>query len=278
MTKRRVLVTGASGRIGRAFVRRAAALDVEIFALPGSNLLDITKRSELGRIVSSARPDVIVHLAALTGAACETDPARAVAVNETATRDLVAISEENSVERFVLASSAAVYGEQGPVTLTEQSVRRGTSLYARTKIAAEEIVHLSALPSAVSLRVFNVWGPGFDASLVERLRRSDRDGTVTLTGWNDFVRDYVHVDDVADALGLAVMDDVARRGPVNIGTGVGTSNADVVRILEREHTISYRVVDAQPSHSVASIARAADWWGFEPSTHVMDRLTTPEAP
>jgi UDP-glucose 4-epimerase len=182
----------------------------------------------------------------------------------------VAIAERIGVERFVLASSAAVYGEQGAVHLREDAPLDGSSVYARSKIAAEEILEDSGIPHAVSLRIFNVWGPEFDSSLVERLRRSEADHPITLTGWTEFVRDYVHADDVAEAIGLAVTSPASFRGPVNVGTGEGTSTAELVRRLEVSHPVSYRVVDGEPTHSVASIARATSLWEFAPVHRVPD--------
>jgi nucleoside-diphosphate-sugar epimerase len=264
----RVLVTGASGRIGRVLVERArrAGIDVVIPRVGGARVA-LEDGAKVREAVVMAQPEAIVHLAAVTGAACERDVDRAVSVNEVATRHLVAAAEDAGVETFVLASTAAVYGEQGPVALAEEAELLGTSVYARTKIAAERILRASALPGAVSLRIFNVWGPGFDASLVARLERSREDAPVVLRGWEHFVRDYVHVDDVVDAFLLAIRTPPRPSGPVNVGTGVPMSNADLVACL-RGSRPDYRVEPAEPSHSVASIARAAELWGFAPSRRV----------
>src|SRR5690606_15700882 len=110
--------------------------------------------------------DVVVHLAA---AIHGTD---VLARNGQMDSALAALVHRSGVRRLVFASTAGVYGEQAD-GVTEASPTMGTSAYARSKIASERALMRLAdsVPgfSATVLRIFNIAGPRFDTSLVQRL-------------------------------------------------------------------------------------------------------------
>ena len=123
-----LLVTGARGNIGRRVRALVDAMGLEASYAwrldagavaddaaaqdPAVDLVDITDTQALEEVVVRRRPDAIIHLASITGAACEAAPERAVAVNVEAVRSLADIAQANGVARIVLASTAAVYGDQ----------------------------------------------------------------------------------------------------------------------------------------------------------------------
>jgi UDP-glucose 4-epimerase len=279
----RVLVTGANGRLGRRLV---AALqekpEYEVVAVGGTSAsadqpcsrIDLADFDDLDRVVQDVRPDAIVHLAGIVGARCDDDPAAAERVNVQGTRILAQALARRSKTRFIFASTAAVYGDAVSGPLSESAADAPSSVYGRQKLRAEHVLAGVADASAgaltvVALRIFNVFGPGFDASLVERLRLSTPSRPVELRAIDEFVRDYVHVDDVVDAIARALSVELtAAISVINVGSGVGVTSRQLVESLSRVSPVYYSEEPGRPSSSVADIRRARALLGFDPRTSV----------
>ena len=265
----KILVTGGSGQLGLA-LRAVSTQHDMVFTVspwsgavaPGDQMLDITDENAVDRLVSSARPDVIVHLAALVGGACDVDDAATRRVNVDSVEWICRASERHGVGRVVLASTAAVYGTDYSEPIDESAEAAGKSRYAQSKLSAEHILEVAAT-STVALRIFNVFGASIAGSLVTRLTRSGEAGTVSLFGFDNFVRDYVHVADVADAIVLAASARIDQRHLVaNIGSGIATSNRDLVNALERHWALDYSVTDGPANYSCADVSLAHRVLGF----------------
>lgn len=272
-----ILVTGAGGSIG---ARLRAQLEQR--GVPASFVLsprsaggqrgheavdvaDVTDEAAMRNVVVARAPRVIIHLASVTGADCEADAERAWAVNASAASSLARTAAENGVSRFVLASSAAVYGDARKHPVAESDSLALDSVYASTKRSAEEsleeLVRVASNFSAVALRIFNVFGPGMTGSLVNRLVGASSGSPVQLAGLDTFVRDYVHVDDVAEALQKATEADLPESWAImNIGSGTPTSNRQLVELLEPVFFVEGTV---RHSYSCADVTRAREMLGFE---------------
>ncbi|MCW2814453.1 MAG: dependent epimerase/dehydratase family protein [Nocardioides sp.] len=156
-----VLVTGASGLVGRAVVARLEAtatphVATDLVAPAGSSMVavDLTRRDEVVDLVGRVRPSVVVHLAAVIPPLCYRRPDVAQAVNVDAVATLVdAVSDLPEPPRWVQASSVAVHGGRNPHRhtglLTGDLPMAPTDLYGRHKAAAEAVVRRSALPWVV---------------------------------------------------------------------------------------------------------------------------------
>jgi UDP-glucose 4-epimerase len=175
---RRVLVTGASGFIGRATVAglRAAGwkviaaarvardfgADVETIALP--DLSDPVDWAPLVRNVTH-----VVHLAALVHQGAGVPDATYERVNRQAVADLAAAAA-GRVQRLVFISSvAAQTGPSADHVLTEADAPRPTTSYGRTKLAAEEALRASGVPHTI-LRPVVVYGPNAPGNIAALLR------------------------------------------------------------------------------------------------------------
>ncbi len=231
--------------------------------------VELANEQLVREVVAELRPEAVVHLGGIMGAACEADPVLTHEVNVRATRVLADAAAEAGAHRFVLASSSAVYGDQARHPITENAPVVTPSLYARSKAAAEtQLAEASdSYPefTAVALRIFNIYGPGFHNSLVSRLENSTQDAPVLLNGLDNFVRDYVHVDDVVTAI-------VASLGTrletpmhaINIASGEPVSNRLLVRRLGALGDIHYTVGAGEYSYSCADVARARAELGSAP--------------
>lgn len=276
MTPRpKLLVTGAGGGIGRRLRARLEADGSDASYLvgprssvpsddPAVDVVDITDTTALRAAVERRMPAAIIHLAAITGAACDSDPERAVAVNVDAVRSLAEIARGAGVARMVLASTSAVYGDHYASPIAEDGPLELGSRYAETKRGAELAMAAGAETpggvEAIALRIFNVYGPGMTGSLANRLVASTGSTPVVLAGLDTFVRDYVHIDDVVDALlRAAATPGLTAWSVVNVGTGRPTSNRQLVAALEPVEVVEG---EARASYSCADVAAARDLLGF----------------
>lgn len=292
----RVLVTGASGNIGRRLVAQLAARGHDVVAADTRPAMhptgvqifaeDLLARSAVAeRLVRTARPEVIVHLAALAGPACEYRPIEAADRNTRFTAELARLADRSEVQHFVFTSTSAVYQQTTLSPTGEEENVAPTTVYGRTKLAAEVAIEEVANGDQTAfsvLRIFNVYGAGMTASLCERLRTSTPGDPVLLTGWNNFYRDYLHVDEVARALRAAA--EVATGAGyqvMNIGSGVARNNRDLIREFSAHGTRpSYllRSDGARPSYSWADVSRAAEVLNYTPSPELVLESAGPAGP
>lgn len=268
----RVLLTGAGGAIGRrvaALLHDRGGFDVTLLVSPrsedpaGTVVVDVADPRALRAAVEDARPDAVVHLAALTGPACDLDGQRTDDVNVGSVRTLAAAAQDGLIGRIVFASTSAVYGDRYDHPIPESGPVALGSSYARSKHAGERALAESATGESVSLRIFNVFGPGTPGSLVTRLAAATPDRPVELRGLDGFVRDYVHSDDVAAAVVSALSAELPQRhATFNIGSGVPTSNRELIRRLGVEAS-NYTVGEPSASYSCARIDLATRWLDFQ---------------
>ncbi len=209
----RVLVTGASGMLGRRTAERlvGAGHDVRTFQrrpaqVPGASdvLGSLTDPAAVARAVEDR--DAVIHLAAkvsVSGPRHEYER-----VNIEGTRTLLTAARMVGVRRFVQVSSPSVAHTGGSLVgvgagPAEPELARGN--YARTKAAAERLALQAddAELAVVAVRPHLVWGPG-DTQLVARIIERARAGRLPLLDHGAVLVDSVYVDNAADALVAAL--------------------------------------------------------------------------
>lgn len=274
----KLLITGASGRLGqiirtkltnRPDLQTTYLISPRSISTSSSEIkLDLTDFRGLDRTVCSLQPDAIIHLAGISGVACDEDRQRSYLVNVAATEVLCEAAAAAGTSRIILASTAAVYGDQRRHAVSEGDVVDLRSTYAESKFRSEGILrewagagHLST----IALRIFNIYGENFSNSLVERLLASTPANPTRLQGLDSFVRDYVHGEDVAKAFLLALAFPAQAFSTINIGSGIPISNSRLVHLLESKRSIHYAVGDASHSYSVANIKLAGETLGYMPA-------------
>jgi UDP-glucose 4-epimerase len=181
--------------------------------------------------------------------------------------------------RFVLASTNLVYGSQREGALSEALSPNPESPYAASKAAAERLVDDVAGAGAVSaavLRVFNAAGcvdgrPDRDtARLIPNIVRAARGElpALAVNGDGTVRRDYTHVLDVAEAFRFALEADGEGTATYNVGTGVGTSVAELIATAEqvagRRIPVEHRPPRPETQTSVADPTRIRAALGWQP--------------
>jgi len=293
MTGETVLVTGGAGFIGATLVRtlvergevvrvlddlstgqasRLEGVDAELV------VADMRDRTTLDGALRGV--GLVYHVAADPRVARSVeDPGHALDNNVRGTLEVLSAARDAGVERVVYASSSAVYGDALTFPTREDAdVARTVSPYGVSKLAAEALCHsftrVYDLPT-VSLRYFNVYGPGQDIGtsyVVPRFFRALVTGDpIEIEGDGTQTRDFVHVEDVVEATTLA-----ARSGretfarSFNVGSGQRVGVLDILDQLERitgatrsEVThLPPRVGDVHDTHADLTNSRTA--LGYEP--------------
>jgi GDP-4-dehydro-6-deoxy-D-mannose reductase len=232
----RVFVTGARGFAGRWVAERLAQDSVEMLAFEG----DVRDPEALASELRAARPDAVLHLAALSSVAEAWRRRREVwDVNATGTLNLLqAVAEAAPEARVVLVSSSEVYGivpeERQPIR--EDAPLAPRSPYGAAKAAAEMAAAASGLDVAV-VRPFPHIGPGQSeqfavASFVAQIGRIERGDAppVLQVGNLDARRDLTDVRCVADAYVL-LLQRPGLAGPFNVCSGRAVRIGDVLERL-----------------------------------------------
>ena len=266
-----VLVTGGAGFLGVAVVRRLRRAGHPVAVLddgragtlhrfrqlgddPGVSLhpADVCDPVAVAGVHALVRPWAVVHLAAMHFVPeCERQPALMRRINGGGTACMLDAWARHRPNRFVFASSAAVYAATG-APLPETAPVAPRNGYGWSKVVAENMVQHRAARAGVTaliVRLFNLYGPApTTAHLIPTvLAQAHRGGPVRL-GDLSTVRDYVFRDDAADAVVALLGCGVA--GVVNIGTGAGTSGAELVgelgRVLGRRLELAFDPARVRP--------------------------------
>jgi len=266
-----VLVAGGAGYIGSHAVRQLVAAGHRVVvvdnlfrghrkAVPTDvpfHQIDLAETDALAEILRRHAINCVMHFAALTYVGESVEQPLLYYTNNTAgSISMVRAMREANVHRFVLSSTAAVYGEPEEVPITENCPQRPINPYGRSKWMVEQVLRDEAAAdpefAAVALRYFNVAGSAADGSLGEdhepethlipailqaAMGRRER---LTIFG-DDYptpdgtcVRDYIHVEDLCAAHIVAM--NSLRLGELqtyNLGIGRGYSVREVFDAAER---------------------------------------------
>jgi len=295
------LVTGGAGFIGSAIVRALAARGGAVRALddfssgPRANLeglgaaveiveADVRDRNALRRALSGVR--VVFHHAALVSVPISvSDPSRTESINVGGTIALLEEARAAGAARVVLASSCAVYGQNGRAPSAEDAPISFASPYALSKWVMEEHARLfTALHGleTVSLRYFNVYGPrqaadSAYASVVPLFIRALLRGEApVIHGDGAQTRDFVFVDDVVRA-NLLAAEAIGVCGPFNVGTGEArsvlalfTEIAKAIGSSLRPRHVEARAGDLRSS--LCDARRAVERLGFRSEVRLAEGL------
>jgi UDP-arabinose 4-epimerase len=244
---------------------------------------DILDALRLSDVISTYKPSAVIHFAALAYVGeSVVDPAKYYRNNVIGTLSLLDAMRENGVGNIVFSSTCATYGVPDTVPISEDAPQRPINPYGASKLMIERILadYRSAYRlNSVSLRYFNAVGADPDGELGEDHdpethlvplvldAAAGRRPHITVFG-DDYdtpdgtcVRDYVHVSDLADAhvLAMKCLDGRGLMGAYNLGTGQGTSVAQVIDAVRAVTGCYIHVIKGarRPGDPAALLADAA---------------------
>lgn len=199
----------------------------------------------------------VIHLASsIEVGAGEKDPAEFYDNNVMGALTLLRTMQKTGRDRFIFSSTCATYGETEVMPLTETQLQNPVSVYGKTKLAIEHMIqsfHKAYGLSYVTFRYFNAAGADADGEIGEEhepethlipnaLRAAAGLGEDLKLFGTDYdtpdgscIRDYIHVTDIARAhlLALSAFDTGLTQAELNIGTGRGVSNLDILAMIKQ---------------------------------------------
>jgi UDP-glucose 4-epimerase len=294
------IVTGAAGFIGSELARRLIGRGhrvVSVDNLSTGNRGNVPDRVEFYEADCQA-PDVydriphipydaIFHLAGQSSGEISFDsPTSDLESNTASTLCLLNFARKIGCKRFIYASTMSVYGLKPDKPVTEGEELRPDSFYGVSKLASEHYLRLFQRYGigSTSLRLFNVYGPGQN---MENLRQGMvsiymaqmlSSAFIHVKGSPYRFRDFVYIDDVADAFLSCLETDNAIGKSINIGTGTRTEVQDLlgrmIRIFGRPVECKFEGSTPGDSPGIfADIALAAHTLNYRPKTGLDEGLS-----
>jgi UDP-glucose 4-epimerase len=273
----KVVVTGGAGFIGSHIVDKLVARKHEVHIIDdlssGSrdnvahhpqvklHVVDI-RSNEARESVEKLAPDFVVHAAAQVSVRVSMDqPALDTDLNVTGLVNiLAALKNQKGAHVVFLSSGGAIYGEQVAFPAKEDHPIKPESVYGLSKRVGEEYLEFWSRTwgvTSTALRLSNVYGPrqnphgeaGVVAIFCEKLLAGK---SITINGSGEQTRDFVFVEDVAEAVGRAVETRVA--GEFNIGTAKETSVTALAEQLRALTAPSAEIIyaEAKPGEQMRS--------------------------
>ncbi len=250
MSNKCAIVTGGAGFIGSHVVDALLGDDWRVVVVDDLSTgdadrvageatletVDITDRAALDAVVDAAQPAAVFHLAAQSSVTRSVaDPRRDCEINVVGTLNVLEGATRHGAPVVFSSTGGALYGNRAPLPTPETAPPAPISPYGASKWAGEAYLatwrEASGIPHA-ACRLGNVYGPrqsphgeaGVVAIFSHRLWSGE---SPTLFGFGKPTRDYVHVQDVAQALLAAV----GQGGTFNISTGVETAVSSIFELL-----------------------------------------------
>lgn len=282
-----ILITGAAGFLGRHSAREFAqagcrVVGVDVAAAENSGLgpnieyARLTLPSPAFReLIRRTQPTALIHCAGRASVANSmSDPGADFRDGTVLTFEVLDTLRTAAPHcRFVLLSSAAVYGNPASLPVTEEHACAPLSPYGyhkqQSELLCEEFARLFAVPTTV-VRIFSAYGPGLRRQVVWDICRQALTGPeLRLRGTGGESRDFIHAADVARALRQIVEASPCTGEIYNLASGIETTIAELAERILRTlgRTIPVRFDGAQtpgdPRHWSADISRLRAL-GWEP--------------
>jgi UDP-glucose-4-epimerase GalE len=277
----KLLVTGGAGYVGSFCVRALCERDHEVVVYdnlstghaaavdPRAKLVvgDLGDTPALETVIRDASFDGVLHFAAYLNVGESVNcPLKYYKNNVANTITLLELMQRYQVLRLVFSSTCAIYGLPEAVPITEDMPKKPINPYGHTKLAMEWAIRDSAAAwklGATALRYFNAAGAAADGTVGE-----DRDpeyhlipvalevalgkreqvqvfGVDYKTRDGSCIRDFIHVEDLADAHVLSIeSQEPGQFRAFNVGTGVGTS---VKQVVDTARTVTGEAIAAKPA-------------------------------
>lgn len=279
MAKQKAVVTGGEGFIGAHLCEnlRQEGFEVEPFDIKSGK--DIRDTDALRRSFTGAT--YVFHTAALPRVQYSIEhPEETNDVNVNGTLSVLLAARDAGVKKVVHSASSSAYGNSTVMPLKESLPAHPISPYGLQKYIGELYCRLFSdvyqLPT-VSLRYFNVYGPGADpngayALVVAKFIKQRMEGkSMTVTGDGTQTRDYTHVRDVVRANVLAAKSERVGKGEVlNIGAGHNTSVNQVAALIGGP--VEHIAPRLEPHDTRADNTLAKKLLGWEPQVHLEEGI------
>ena len=296
---KRVMVTGGAGFLGRSVVARLEAAGVRDIFVPRSAEYDLRDTDGVAAALAAARPDVVIHLAAVVGGigANRENPGRFFYENAAMGIELMEQSRHAGVDKFVQIGTVCSYPKFTPVPFHEDDLWNGYpeetnapyGLAKKMLLVQGQAYRQQYGFDVIHLIPVNLYGPGDNfnpasshviPALIKKCvdAREAGDDHIEVWGTGSASREFLYVDDAAEGIVLAA-ERYDGEDPVNLGVGQEITIKDLVELIVKltgfQCDLRWDATkpDGQPRRALDT-SRARERFGFTAKTSFEDGLRT----
>lgn len=249
----RIYIAGHRGLVGSAIERRLRAAGCDNLVLRTRAELDLTSQADVDAFFRDERPEYVFVAAAKVGGihANSTYPADFIRDNLFIQNHLIDSAHRHGTRKLLFLGSSCIYPRLAPQPIPEDALLTGpleptNEMYAIAKIAGIKLCQALRRQhgfDAISAMPTNLYGPGDNfhpenshviPGLMRRFHEAARAGDAAVSVWGTGapLREFLHVDDLADAL-VFLMEHYSDDGHVNVGSGSEVSIRELVEVMAR---------------------------------------------
>jgi GDP-L-fucose synthase len=293
----RVVVTGGSGFLGRRVVAALEGRGCAAVFAPRRAVYDLRDRAQVIRLYEEARPDVVIHLAAVVGGigANRANPGRFFYDNAVMGIEVLEQARVAGVGKFVGIGTICAYPKHTPVPFHEADLWNGYpeetnapyGLAKKMLLVQSQAYRQQYGMSAIHVLPVNLYGPGdnFDPesshvipALVRRMEEARLEGRDEVVLWGDGspTREFLYVDDAAEGI-VRATESYDDSEPVNLGSGREIAIRDLATVVAGAVGFTGRIgwdvsrPNGQPRRALDT-ARALERFGWRATTSFEEGL------
>jgi GDP-L-fucose synthase len=284
----RVVVTGGAGFLGSFVVEKLQARGCREIFVPRSSDYDLRDRDAILRLYETARPDVVIHLAAVVGGigANQDNPGRFFYDNAIMGIQLIEYARQMGIKKFVATGTICAYPKFTPIPFQEGELWNGYPEETNAPYGLAKKMMLVQTQSyrdqygfnGIFLLPVNLYGPrdNFDLhtshvipALIRKCAEAKKESRSEIVLWGDGTptREFLYVEDAAEGILLAA-ERYSGSQPVNLGTGKEILIRDLAQVVAAEVGFTGEIVwdtskpNGQPRRCL-DVTRAKELFGFE---------------
>jgi len=297
LDKKRIAVTGGAGFLGKFVVRKLEEKGCQNIFVPRSRDYDLVSKEAVERLYRDAKPDVVIHLAAVVGGigANRDNPGRFFYDNIMMGVQIMEQGRLFGIEKLVALGTVCAYPKFTPVPFKEEDLWNGYpeetnapyGLAKKMLLVQSQAYRQQYEFNAIFLLPVNLYGPGdnldlksshvIPALIAKMLGAKEKgDKQVVVWGTGEVTREFLYVEDAAEGIALAT-ERYNKSEPVNLGAGFEITIKDLVALIAKLTEYDGEIVwdtikpDGQPRRMLDT-QRALREFGFKAKTSLEEGL------